>query len=261
MSLLNKADQALGRMLETATSKVLFSFRGKKGFDAQSFPRSVVAQVRGRVTVVGQRTLCPHRIQLFVPAKIDRQLGGLADALKQEVEAAVTRWVDREEHEVLGPVRVEWLVDEFTDEDEVVVNISFGAGTPSSLELDRGPAGAPSSVLELDEGGTEDEIDTAPAVDVWGRLIGDDGVVLELAGEAVVGRTDKADLLAPDPTISGRHARFTRQEAGRCFVQDLTSANGTWIDGQRLDRIARLRHGDRVELGDLGFRFEEAGGA
>ena len=259
MRVLEGTEHLLGRAIESVTSRVVYLFGGgRAGFDASSFPRSVLKQVQGRVQTVGQRTLCPHRIQLFVPSGIDRGLGGLSVPLRQEVEAAVTRWAEREGHELLGPVGVEWIVDELTEDDQVVVNISFGGGGASSAELEPMPAGSP-SVLELvppDASETEEETTVAAP---WARLVARDGLMIELVGEPVVGRQAPADVLAPDPTVSTRHALFVRDDEGRCFVRDLGSANGTWVNGQRVTDRARVHSGDAVELGDQRFTFAEVG--
>ncbi|MGK4002081.1 sigma 54-interacting transcriptional regulator [Sorangium sp. So ce1036] len=63
----------------------------------------------------------------------------------------------------------------------------------------------------------------------------------------VVGRAAPADLQVDDPTLSRRHARFAL-EGDRLTVEDLSSRNGTWIAGRRVDR-SRIEIGDEVMLG------------
>jgi two-component system, NtrC family, sensor kinase len=71
----------------------------------------------------------------------------------------------------------------------------------------------------------------------------------------LIGRSSEALQLA-DPTISRRHAELT-PDNGRWYLQDLASANGTFLNGRLLtDRIS-LRIGDEVGCGATLFRFVE----
>ena len=59
-----------------------------------------------------------------------------------------------------------------------------------------------------------------------------------LDGENIIGRSTKSgtgpDILIDDPYVSRRHARITFRE-GRCFIEDLRSANGTQLNGKNLE--------------------------
>ncbi|MBT6283440.1 MAG: FHA domain-containing protein [Phycisphaerae bacterium] len=71
----------------------------------------------------------------------------------------------------------------------------------------------------------------------------------------LIGRSSEA-LPLSDPTISRRHAELT-PDTGKWFLQDLASANGTFLNGRLLtDRVA-LRIGDEVGCGATLFRFNE----
>jgi V8-like Glu-specific endopeptidase len=63
-----------------------------------------------------------------------------------------------------------------------------------------------------------------------------------------------------DLDASGRHAEV-RLEAGSYFVVDGASRNGTWVNGQRIDR-AEIKNGDEIEFGLGGprMRVEIVGG-
>ncbi len=65
--------------------------------------------------------------------------------------------------------------------------------------------------------------------------------------EVVLGRRDDADLQLFDDGVSRRHAALTLLDAGARLV-DLGSANGTFVDGQRISE-AVLRDGARFQLG------------
>src|SRR5262245_41177450 len=63
----------------------------------------------------------------------------------------------------------------------------------------------------------------------------------------VVGRGDEADVRLDSPIVSRRHARFTRGASGT-WVEDLGSANGTFLDGARVQE-SPLPVGARVVVG------------
>lgn len=72
---------------------------------------------------------------------------------------------------------------------------------------------------------------------------------------AVIGRAEDAEAFITEPRASRRHARVTPLEGGGWIVEDLASANGTWVGDQRVAR-RRLADGESVRIGatriDLG---------
>lgn len=76
----------------------------------------------------------------------------------------------------------------------------------------------------------------------------DVGAVYRLTTPTVVaGRDPECDVPLGDDGISRRHASFTI-EGGRCFVEDLNSTNGVFLNGSRIGR-AELQDGDKILLG------------
>lgn len=72
-------------------------------------------------------------------------------------------------------------------------------------------------------------------------------------GELVLGRSSPEFRAHPEASathqISRRHVRFFRNEHGDLYVQDLNSANGTYIDGVLVEgRPSRLRSGQVLRL-------------
>jgi len=65
--------------------------------------------------------------------------------------------------------------------------------------------------------------------------------------EAMIGREGEA-LRLSDSTVSRRHARLSRQD-GQWFIEDLGSANGTFVNSARISRPARLHVGDQIRCG------------
>ena len=82
------------------------------------------------------------------------------------------------------------------------------------------------------------------------------GVGVELRipeGESVVGR--EGDLQIVDPTVSRRHAKITR-DGSALRIEDLGSANGTYVDGVRIETETELLPGTTVYFGSVKVRLE-----
>jgi two-component system, cell cycle response regulator len=77
--------------------------------------------------------------------------------------------------------------------------------------------------------------------------------------ETLIGRGRDAHVVVDDVGISRRHARIVRVD-GAHFLEDLGSANGVFVNGSKVQRVA-LAGGDRVQIGPglvLRFRFATA---
>jgi diguanylate cyclase (GGDEF)-like protein len=76
-------------------------------------------------------------------------------------------------------------------------------------------------------------------------------------GAALVGRAPQADVRISDEGVSRLHARVTVTEGrgvdapGPVTVEDLGSANGTYLNGERLAHAAPLAEGDKVRIGPV----------
>ena len=70
-----------------------------------------------------------------------------------------------------------------------------------------------------------------------------------------VGRDPGNDIILRDPKVSRHHAEIVF-ERGFFVVHDLTSANGTYINGKRV-RVAPLTHSAKVRMGNTYGRFSE----
>jgi CRP-like cAMP-binding protein len=79
--------------------------------------------------------------------------------------------------------------------------------------------------------------------------------VYPLLGPTTIGRSADNTITLPDPTTSRNHARVVFTE-GKWVVEDLGSANGILIGGQRVTRVV-LKSGDTFKIGGVTFRFIE----
>lgn len=73
----------------------------------------------------------------------------------------------------------------------------------------------------------------------------------------VVGRAEDAGLLLDGHGISRQHARLTPADDG-VMVEDLGSANGTFVNGRRISREI-ARHGDEIGFDTQRFRLVVSG--
>jgi pSer/pThr/pTyr-binding forkhead associated (FHA) protein len=71
--------------------------------------------------------------------------------------------------------------------------------------------------------------------------------------ETLVGRRRDCDLCIPSSEVSRRHC-ILRFANGELSVEDLDSANGTYINDRRLTEKETVRPGDRLQIGPLTFR-------
>ena len=67
-------------------------------------------------------------------------------------------------------------------------------------------------------------------------------------GETVVGRGGSSNIIFPEPQVSTRHAQIT-VEGDEVYVADLSSTNGTIVNGQRIREKVQLAVGDHVKFG------------
>jgi pSer/pThr/pTyr-binding forkhead associated (FHA) protein len=81
------------------------------------------------------------------------------------------------------------------------------------------------------------------------------GQRFDLIGGLSVGRSKEADVRIEDRYASSLHARVFSRE-GRFYVEDMSSTNGTLLNGATLQGEAELIDGDTVQIGDTVFRLE-----
>jgi pSer/pThr/pTyr-binding forkhead associated (FHA) protein len=93
-----------------------------------------------------------------------------------------------------------------------------------------------------------------PQADEWWLHADRDESIYKVTGTLDVGRGEDNEILLLDDHISRKHARFTLQD-GIVWLQDLRSANGTCVNGQRLTGGCRLFHGDELSFDAIHFQL------
>jgi FHA domain len=87
------------------------------------------------------------------------------------------------------------------------------------------------------------------------KLVPASGAPIEVSkDQALVGREPTCDVVIPDGSVSRKHARIERR-GGNWAVVDQGSANGTFVDSQRVGE-AILRSGQEVRFGTVSFRVD-----
>ncbi len=71
--------------------------------------------------------------------------------------------------------------------------------------------------------------------------------------ETVLGRKRECDIRIPSGEVSRQHCRLTYED-GYLMVEDLKSANGTFLNGALLEDVELVRPGDELSLGPVTFR-------
>lgn len=84
------------------------------------------------------------------------------------------------------------------------------------------------------------------------------GQSFALYAKTVLGRDGSCDITIPGTHLSRRHAEITIA-GNKLLIKDLGSANGTFVNGQRITEAAELRAGDHVKFDVLIFRVEGPG--
>lgn len=67
-----------------------------------------------------------------------------------------------------------------------------------------------------------------------------------------------ADVILPSNAVSRLHARFRRDKDG-CYLRDLNSRNGTWVNGQELqgEQEVEIKPGDEIRFADMIYNLRQ----
>jgi hypothetical protein len=76
-----------------------------------------------------------------------------------------------------------------------------------------------------------------------------------LVANGTLGRTAPNSIVIPDPAVSARHCRLSVRK-GQWFIEDLGSANGTYLNGKRLAAGEALTDGDAVNVAQVKLLVE-----
>jgi pSer/pThr/pTyr-binding forkhead associated (FHA) protein len=155
-----------------------------------------------------------------------------------------------------GAVRLGQL--ELTLERNPAAVATSGAGGDSTSLLETPTDSAATAQSENQDNASDEATGAAPSP--W-ALRGSDQVINLPLGRPSLGRkADQNELVLPDGYISGRHCRFEVSE-GELSVTDLGSTNGSFVNGERLERDVErsLKPQDQLRLGQTELTVEFSG--
>lgn len=69
-----------------------------------------------------------------------------------------------------------------------------------------------------------------------------------------IGRANGNKIVIKDPYISKEHAQIIKEKADY-FLEDLNSANGTYVNNKKIDNAIKLVSGDTITIGRINFLF------
>ncbi len=111
---------------------------------------------------------------------------------------------------------------------------------------------------------------TPPSVLAWVAIVEGGGAHLGTLFQLTnpqgtnIGRDGQSnDIVLDDPAVSRQHAKIrleegTRKREPQFYIYDLASANGTFVNGRRIQRQL-LKDGDQIRLGETTLVFKTVG--
>ena len=83
------------------------------------------------------------------------------------------------------------------------------------------------------------------------------GTSIALDAVNSLGRDVNNSIVIDDSFVSAEHALLTFR--GRAwYLEDRSSTNGTWLNGQRVEGMLPLGYGDELQVGQVRMRLERA---
>ncbi len=205
-----------------------------KTFKAEVEPVEIAAALQrecdDRAAIVSRgRTMVPNVFTVELGPSDYERLSVYAQPLGDELAAMVTEHADEQGYAVVGPVEVGLELADDLDTGLFRIRSQAQQGVISQSPTG---AGAPPQINAHLTVGTR-QISLAKRT-------------------TVLGRGDEADVRIDDPGVSRRHAQIVLADPPR--LVDLSSTNGTWLEGQRISE-AELFDGARLVLGGATVTF------
>jgi len=73
-------------------------------------------------------------------------------------------------------------------------------------------------------------------------------------GDIKLGRQNNNDVVIKDQYVSKEHFQIVEDEK-EYYLEDLESVNGTYLNGDKLYDIVKLKDGDIIRIGKIEFLF------
>ncbi len=203
-------------------------------------------EAQDKKAIVGHgRVLVPNSYVVHLAPSDAERLEEFGDALTRELATVLTEHAAEQGWSFVGPVAVALTRSDSAAAGVVTVTSSVKAERQVDARVPaQGATTAPGR----------------PRLVVTGGEAGADGAertVVLTQPVTVLGRGQESDVQVADTGVSRRHAEV-RLEADGAVLADLQSTNGTRVNGRRVG-TARLRDGDRVDLGATSLVYRQDG--
>lgn len=76
--------------------------------------------------------------------------------------------------------------------------------------------------------------------------------------ELTIGRSSDNNVFIKDPFVSKKHLKIVQDE-GDYYLEDLSSANGTFLNEDKVEDVVKLESGDILKVGNIEFLFVNRG--
>ena len=221
-----------------------------RAFKAEVQPVEIASALQrecdDRAAIVGRgRTMVPNSFTVALGPHDHERLHVYAEPLGAELSDMVREHADEQGYAFVGPVTVDFELDEELPTGRFQVRSAAVAGVTDAARGHDGPAPAGPA-----PGATTATAQGLPWVEVG-------ATTYALARPVTrIGRGADTDLRIDDPGISRHHAEL-RISGGDVTIVDLGSTNGVVIDGERVEQ-AWLRDGTSVRLGSSTLVFHAA---
>jgi hypothetical protein len=214
---LQQFERRLERLVEGAFAKAF-----RSGLQPVELARRLTREMDLQRTVGVRGMIAPNVFTFELATEDLDRFASFSDTLAAELATEARDHARGEGYNLVGPVEI-----------ELVAGMGLTAGTVNVI-------------ADVVEG------ETPPA----GAVVLPDGRRVEVTGEGIsIGRLASCDVvLEDDLEVSRKHAEV-RINAGRAFVVDLGSRNGTKVNGAGVKERA-LSDGDQVTVGVTTLRYE-----
>ncbi len=81
-----------------------------------------------------------------------------------------------------------------------------------------------------------------------------EGSVIPITNGITIGRKPDNTLILSDEFVSGNHVKVTIKDE-ECYIEDLNSTNGTYVNNERIKGKVLLETEDEVKIGTVLFKL------
>lgn len=191
----------------------------------------------------------PNVFRVRVSEKDYGSLERYGASLSRELAAVVARAAAEERYVLLGPVRVRIVADDTLKQGRFAVTGRHEPVEATATHVE------PVSVSDTPD--TDPPVDDLSVTQVFTdmppslltvKVVADGRTVSLHANRYTIGRSNTADIMLNDPSVSREHAALVRR-AERFWVVDFGSLNGTFVNDRQTGEHP-LNPGDRLRFGD-----------